>query len=192
MNTKSVIKPIEIGSIFNNHIVIERVQNNKKGNACYKVKCILCGNEKIKTGNDLRRSHGLSCPICKMVRLSIKNLNKKADASTKRELKESNKFTKKRQPLLYYTWQSMKARCYRKTHPKYSLYGERGIYVCEEWRYSFKSFCEWSLSHGYKPNQGLSIDRIDNDDGYKPDNCRWTDVVTQNNNRRPKSSHLAY
>ncbi len=63
-------------------------------------------------------------------------------------------------------------------------YINRGIGLCEEWqgRDGFMNFYNWSMSHGYQEN--LSIDRIDNDKGYSPDNCRWTDQHTQNCNRR--------
>lgn len=73
----------------------------------------------------------------------------------------------------------MKYRCNNPHCRYYKDYGGRGIKVCEEWN-SSEAFIEWSLSHGYKDN--LSIDRIDNDKGYSPDNCRWTTQEVQHNN----------
>lgn len=82
---------------------------------------------------------------------------------------------------LYGIFQAMHERCYRPQHMYYANYGGRGICVCDEWRRNFASFREWAMSHGY--DDTLSIDRIDNDRGYSPDNCRWADALTQNNNR---------
>lgn len=82
--------------------------------------------------------------------------------------------------LLYGVWQSMRNRCRSKSNKHYPQYGGRGIAICQEWG-TFASFRAWAEQSGYL--QGLSIDRIDNDRGYSPENCRWTDQTTQNNNK---------
>lgn len=82
---------------------------------------------------------------------------------------------------LYETWQGMKGRCYNPNDTRYDRYGGRGITVCDEWRYDFVVFCDWAMQNGYADN--LTIDRIDNDKGYSPDNCRWADTETQCRNR---------
>lgn len=82
---------------------------------------------------------------------------------------------------LYHTWILMKERCYNLNDDYYDCYGGRGITVCDEWL-DWIQFREWSLSHGWSPE--LSIDRIDVDRGYSPDNCRWADATTQAYNTR--------
>jgi hypothetical protein len=72
-------------------------------------------------------------------------------------------------------------RCYNPRKKGYHRYGGRGITVCEEWRKDANSFYAWAINNNYRP--GLSIDRINNDEGYSPENCRFTDSVVQNNNR---------
>ena len=81
---------------------------------------------------------------------------------------------------LHRVWDNMKTRCYNPAHKYYHRYGGRGITVCDEWRESFPAFKEWALANGYADN--LTLDRIENDKGYSPDNCRWATYSQQNNN----------
>ena len=76
-----------------------------------------------------------------------------------------------RRTRLYQTWCNMKQRCYNKNNTDYHSYGGRGITICDEWLNDFKAFYDWSMSHGYRDD--LTIDRINVDKGYSPDNCRW-------------------
>ena len=83
---------------------------------------------------------------------------------------------------LYKRWTTVKERCYNPHCTSYFRYGGRGIVMCDEWRDSFESFFNWSMSNGFTPE--LTLDRIDNNKGYSPDNCRWVDMKVQSNNTR--------
>jgi len=76
----------------------------------------------------------------------------------------------------------MKSRCVDEKGSRYEYYGKRGIKICDEWFNSFESFRDWSMAHGWQP--GLSLDRIDNDGDYTPENCRWVVFKEQCRNRR--------
>lgn len=78
-------------------------------------------------------------------------------------------------------WESMRARCYYKNDANYARYGGRGIQVCDRWRYSFSNFFS---DMGKRPSRDHSLDRIDCNKGYTPDNCRWATCKEQQNNRR--------
>jgi hypothetical protein len=81
---------------------------------------------------------------------------------------------------MYETWATMKARCHNKNHKRYPLYGGRGISVCDRWL-DFENFVS---DMGQKPSEKHSLDRIDNDKGYCPENCRWASQTEQVRNRR--------
>lgn len=91
-------------------------------------------------------------------------------------------FTKKKCSKLYHVWSGMIQRCTNPNHPSYHKYGPRGITVCALWAHNYRTFRDWALSHGYQ--EGLQIDRIDNDAGYCPENCHWVLPVQNANNTR--------
>ena len=147
-----------IGRKFGKLTIIEECQKHDKfGNKVYKCKCD-CGNIVEVRGNCLKTGNTRSCGC-----LRGKNHGKTGTA-------------------LYYTWSSIKQRCYNKNNKRYSDYGARGIKVCQEWLDNFQVFYDWMMDNGYR--EGLTIDRVDNNKGYSPDNCRLVDKTIQNRNRR--------
>ena len=82
---------------------------------------------------------------------------------------------------LYYIWGEIKRRTLNPKHKQYNGYGGRGITICGEWKNDFMSFYDWAILNGYSDK--LSIDRIDNDGNYCPENCRWTTKSIQQRNK---------
>lgn len=115
----------------------------------------------------------------KSVRLSdLKSNTIKSCGLCKGDLRNDNK-------QLYSKWKNMKDRCFNVNNKEYNCYGQRGITVCDEWKNSFENFYQWSIENGYKTN--LTIDRIDNDKSYSPDNCRF--VTLSENVRKRNLGH---
>lgn len=91
-----------------------------------------------------------------------------------------------KRPRLYVCWADMKSRCNNPNEKSYKYYGGRGIKVCDEWN-DYEPFAKWAYENGYDESltyMECSLDRIDNDKGYSPDNCRWVSFEKQCNNRR--------
>jgi hypothetical protein len=152
------------GQKFNRLLVVERVKTNKSKNSKWLCKCE-CGEYTTVLACHLKSGHTKSCGCAKIE--AIKKAN------TKHGLRNTK---------LHSVWNSMKQRCLNENNIQYIDYGERGITICEEWKNDFELFYNWSISNGYE--EGLSIDRINNDKGYYPDNCRWTNELVQANNTR--------
>lgn len=152
------------GQRFGRLVVIERADNSADGRARWLCRCD-CGQSKTVLGEHLKKGRTKSCGCAK------------SESSSKRFKKHGGRNSK-----LYRIWSNMKDRCNNPDCKVYSDYGGRGIKVCKEWIDDFSAFQKWALANGYK--EGLTIVRKDNDKGYSPDNCRWTDRKIQGNNKR--------
>lgn len=175
-----LVKPYEmIGKRFDKLVVLglDSLRGNRNV-AYYLCKCD-CGNEVVISGSTLRKKTRHSCHDCKM--RFIHNLQ-----TTHHQTNTA----------LYRIYQSMKNRCYLKSHKAYQSYGGRGIKVCDEWlgKDGFINFYNWAIANGWKEIKTsknyskLSIDRIDTNGIYEPSNCRFVSMKQQQNNKR--NNHL--
>lgn len=160
--------PVDIAGQRFGRLVAVELRGRKNGKAAWLCRCD-CGREIVTLGTMLRMGDSRSCGCYAADRAA--RLHRTHGASKSPE---------------YKTWRSMLGRCHRKTDPGWKNYGGRGISVCERWRRSFQSFL---ADMGPRPSPAHSIDRINNDRGYGPGNCRWATQLQQQNNRR--STRLA-
>lgn len=154
------------GQKFGRLTVLHRLYNYHKKGVYWLCVCE-CGNLTEVNGKDLRKGNTKSCGCFRGRYPRIK----------------------KNQPRLYRIYHNMRNRCHYKKHDRYKNYGGRGIKVCDEWLNSYKSFENWALTHGY--NDNLTIDRIDANGNYEPNNCKWSTKKQQSRNTT-KNVYLTY
>ena len=143
-------------------VVIKRAKNRGR-RTCWLCRC-MCGNECVVNADSLRREATQSCGCL--------------NAETARKTRTIHGQSRKR---LHNIWMSMRRRCASQKYHAYHLYGGRGIRVCDEWN-DFVNFYQWAMANGY--SEELTIDRVDINESYTPENCRWTSQHQQAANTR--------
>lgn len=150
-------------------LTVLRQDYNKNSNNYWLCKCD-CGNIKSIRTEHLKDGSTVSCGCYSR------------EITSKRSITHNKTKTR-----LYRIWISMKCRCYDEKHETYKNYGGRGIKICDEWLSDFMNFYNWAMENGYDenaPRNICTIDRIDVNGNYEPDNCRFVDMKVQQNNRR--------
>ena len=151
---------------------------------------MLLPNERVSR----KKRYGIyECPFCKLhfktITADVKNGKSTKCLSCARKVSTNAKHNDSK-TRLYNIWCSMIDRVENKKSTSYEDYGGRGITICEEWRNNYPSFKKWALQNGY--SNSLKIDRIDNDLGYFPNNCRWaTQTIQSRNTRRLRSTNTS-
>lgn len=149
------------GMRFGHWYVIEQDKSPHPYGTTWIVRCD-CGSMASVRSVDLRKGRTTQCKHCAGV------------------MQQKHEGRPAKSPV-YKVWKHMHLRCERTDHKSYSDYGGRGINVCAEWT-EYSAFYDWSLENGWR--KGLTLDRIDCNGNYSPDNCRWTDWKTQERNKR--------
>lgn len=152
------------GMTFGELTVIERYkENDSQGKPKWLCSCS-CGATKVISSASLRGG-ARSCGKCKRNTAPL--------------------YVRRHDNRLYHTWSEMKRRC-NGSCTNHQYYGDKGISYCKEWE-DFDVFADWAIKNGYKP--GLEIDRIDSDENYSPDNCRWVSHKKNSRNRKARSNN---
>lgn len=159
------------GCRFGRLLVLSYSHTDKERKAHWLCQCD-CGAQHTTGGKSLRNGSTQSCG-CLQVEKS----------------KKANTTHGQARSRLHRIWCAMKGRTTNPTHSRFSYYGARGIKVCTEWLDDFAVFREWALSNGYKSN--LTIERVDVNGNYIPENCSWVTIEEQQRNKRNNLKYQA-
>lgn len=168
-------KPVSdlIGKSFNRLTVVKYLGKRSHDKHWWLCKCKCGGTVELNTSRITSNNPTKSCGCLRKEKL----LENRADP-TRHGLHKHK---------LYAIYYSMLQRCYNPKSQRYMYYGSSGISVCPEWLEGFEVFFDWAMNNGYK--EGLSIDRLDSAEDYRPDNCQW--VTVSENSRRMNESRRA-
>ena len=167
MTKEEIPKPVlieDLGMMFTTEI-----SKHKRRFGLYK--CGFCGSEFKTILHNVKRGYIKSC-----------------GCHRKRRSSETHKTHGLGSTRLSTIWREIKRRTLNPKHKNYNDYGGRGINICEDWL-DIRNFYDWAMLNGYEENKGLSIDRIDNDGNYCPENCRWVTRTIQARNQRIKKNN---
>lgn len=167
-------KPVSdlVGKTYNKLTVVEYLGKRRHGKHWWLCSCACGGSIELNTSRITGSNPTKSCGCLRKETLSIN----RADP-TKHGLHKHK---------LYAIYHGMLQRCYNPNSQRYKYYGSSGISVCPEWLEDFHKFFDWAICNGYK--DGLSIDRIDSAEDYKPENCQWV-TVSENSRRMNVKKH---
>lgn len=175
------MKKIDIlGKKFNRLTPIEEVGRDNRGEILWRCKCD-CGNVIVLASSRIRNGVNKSCGCFRREIGYTKNYTHGGTKVGKHD-------------RLYGVYRDIIARTESPNAESYKYYGERGIKMCKEWRDDYAAFRKWALTNGYDdqaPRCSCTIDRIDVNGNYEPDNCRWVGMDVQNRNKRNETMQRA-